>query len=972
MKKSSSLRFYTFFCIISLLSSVSAQSKIAVGYFPLENFNMLDSSGNVRGYNVDYLNKIAEYTKWEYTYIEYDSWSSALEEMKKKEIQLLAPAPFTLENAQLFDYPAFPIGREYGAMLTLNTTEEYSYENFDSFDNIKVGVECDFHFFPFFEEYKTDHKFNVSYRYYENKKNLVDALYQGEVDVILTNLMNMTENMKLLARFGVTPSYYLVEKGNQQLLTELNEALQKIQIHNPLFENQLIETYLWFYKINPLTKTELDFLQKIPTLTVACISNQEPISYLDSAGEVRGITRDILDLISKNMGINFSYFPLPTSMINYNFLKENEISLVSSVEYNELNSHSSGLILSNPYISTQKVVLARRGEKIEINQVKKMGLVTGSKNFMTRLKEKYSQFEFILYDNIEEGLNAVVSGKIDYLIQNQYAVERLMAKPQYNNLVIIPKEGSEDVLCLSIVLQQEDDFLNTIVRDSRLLSIINKGIAALSKEELDRIIIQNTFSSQYPYSYKDFLYEYRIVIVLVLIIISALIVIYIISHLSHIKTVEIIRRSEKKLLTITSNINGGVVVLIPSEGLSIHFANDGFFRLLQYTSEEYYKEYQQEFITIVHPEDLARLRNLINTHMANDEQISTEVRIRCKNGNYLDSLFNGTISKKENNVFEIYCVITDISNQKRMMEQLELQQQRYEVIINRTQEIIFDIDLLVSDIVISANFEKKFGWTIPYVFSFNDLALAWHVHPEDSIEFMELFYKLLSPSNIGFYPNIDTDATLRIMTKTQIPIWCNISIHSIQKNRVPIRLIGRIYDVDSEMKEKMQLMETAEKDKLTGLYRKETFYTMVEKSLNTEKNITGALLFLDLDNFKSINDIFGHMRGDEIIIETAEKLQIIFSNIDILSRFGGDEFCIFVKNIPLETLLSKLNWTLEKLRHTYREGENEVLVTTSIGVALIPEHGKLVADLLAKADKALYDSKQSGKNRYTFYTQEEK
>ncbi len=968
MNKDSPLRFCKLFCILSLLSTVNAQSKIAVGYFPLENFNKLDSSGNVRGYNVDYLNKIGEYTNWEYTFIEYNSWSSALEGMKKKEIQLLAPVPFTLDKAKLFDYPSFPIGREFGAMLTLNTKAEYSYENFNSLDNITVGVEVDFIFLSFFEEYKKKHKFTATYKYYENTKNLVDALYKGEVDVILTSLMNMDKNMKLLARFGVSPSYYLVEKGNHQLLTELNEALQKIQIQNPLFEHQLIETYLWSYKIDPLTKMELDFLQKLPVLTIGCISNQEPLSFVDETGEVRGITRDILELISKKTGINFSYFPLPTGAINYDFLTENKISLVASVENNELNAHSPRLLLSNPYISTQKVVVARKGENVEINQAKKMGLVTGSKNFITQLQEKYPLFEMIFYENIEEGLNAVSSREIDYLIQNQYALERLMVKPQYNNLVIIPKEGFEDVLCISLLLQQEDDYLNAIIRDPRLISIINKGIANLTKEEIDSIIIQNTFFRQYIYNYKDVLYEYRIVIVLIVILIISLVVFFIISHLLNKKNIEIIRKSEKKLLNITSNINGGVVVLIPNEGLSIHFANEGFFRLLQYTKEEYYTEYQQEFITIVHPEDLPRLRNLINTHKANDEQISTEVRIRCKNGNYLSSLFNGTFSKKENGLFEINCVITDISNQKRMMEQLELQQQRYEVIINRTQEIIFDIDLLVSNTVISANFEKKFGWTIPYVFSFTDLAQAWHVCPEDSIEFTELFYKLLSPSNIGFYPVIDADATIRIMTKAHIPIWCNISIHSIQKNRVPIRIIGRIYDVDSEKKEKMQLVETAGKDKLTGLYRKETFYEMVEKCLKAEKSITGALLFLDLDNFKSINDVFGHMKGDEVLFETAEKLQIIFSNIDILSRFGGDEFCVFIKNIPHETLLSKLDWTLEKLRRTYREGKNEVLVTTSIGVALIPENGQIVVELLAKADNALYESKQKGKNQYTFYT----
>ena len=164
-------------------------------------------------------------------------------------------------------------------------------------------------------------------------------------------------------------------------------------------------------------------------------------------------------------------------------------------------------------------------------------------------------------------------------------------------------------------------------------------------------------------------------------------------------------------------------------------------------------------------------------------------------------------------------------------------------------------------------------------------------------------------------------------------------------------------------KEKELLMETARRDVLTGVYSKKAFEQLSEDYIKHGDSESFTIIFLDIDHFKKINDTLGHLMGDEVIIDYANKLQTIFANKDIISRFGGDEFCLLIKEIPLYKLKDKLEFTLERLKNTYTDGENSVSVTVSIGAAFC-ECASDIYQALNLADKALYEAKEKGRDRY--------
>ena len=119
-----------------------------------------------------------------------------------------------------------------------------------------------------------------------------------------------------------------------------------------------------------------------------------------------------------------------------------------------------------------------------------------------------------------------------------------------------------------------------------------------------------------------------------------------------------------------------------------------------------------------------------------------------------------------------------------------------------------------------------------------------------------------------------------------------------------------------------------------------------------------------MDHFKEINDKFGHNMGDHVIKETAKKVQLLFANFDLVGRFGGDEFCVFVKDIPKETLIDRLDFAVKKMEQEYVQEGDAVTISASIGAAYCKRQSISYQELMEMADAAAYEVKANGRNGY--------
>jgi diguanylate cyclase (GGDEF)-like protein/PAS domain S-box-containing protein len=161
----------------------------------------------------------------------------------------------------------------------------------------------------------------------------------------------------------------------------------------------------------------------------------------------------------------------------------------------------------------------------------------------------------------------------------------------------------------------------------------------------------------------------------------------------------------------------------------------------------------------------------------------------------------------------------------------------------------------------------------------------------------------------------------------------------------------------------------ARHDSLTGLPNRSYFMELLNAALRkaetdaAERSGYLAVLFIDLDRFKQINDILGHAMGDRLLGEVGQRLKRLLTEDDLAGRMGGDEFIIVLTRQPDEQSAALASREfLEALRAPHQIEDNELFVTASIGVAIYPRHGKTVAELLRNADLAMYHAKNSGKN----------
>lgn len=170
-----------------------------------------------------------------------------------------------------------------------------------------------------------------------------------------------------------------------------------------------------------------------------------------------------------------------------------------------------------------------------------------------------------------------------------------------------------------------------------------------------------------------------------------------------------------------------------------------------------------------------------------------------------------------------------------------------------------------------------------------------------------------------------------------------------------------IFDIDAYRRTNDEIISLIERDNLTGLYNRRTAVNMMDKFLAEENKF--AFIILDLDNFKQINDRFGHDCGDKIIKDAAERMTKNFSENGIIARLGGDEFLVILSDNTVDEVETRLkNFSLMPKSIEYKN--QQVNYTMSIGYSLFPNQGKNYGELYQNADMALYEVKMAGRNGY--------
>lgn len=224
--------------------------------------------------------------------------------------------------------------------------------------------------------------------------------------------------------------------------------------------------------------------------------------------------------------------------------------------------------------------------------------------------------------------------------------------------------------------------------------------------------------------------------------------------------------------------------------------------------------------------------------------------------------------------------------------------------------------------------------------------------------------------NDGIKNNLE-EIEVKITNILGVDIWISVKGQARKSNKGEfLGFEGYVHNITREKEAHLKLEYISYYDELTGLNNRKQFKNIIEKEL--EKHIIsesrGALIIIDIDNFKFINDSYGHKCGDILLEKFSEDLKKIFNDDQLLCRFGGDEFLIFISSI---SYLNEINTTVRKimdiLKNPYDINGHKIYSSTSIGVSVFPDDGEDFEVLLKNADAAMYIAKSNGKNQWQMF-----
>ncbi len=208
------------------------------------------------------------------------------------------------------------------------------------------------------------------------------------------------------------------------------------------------------------------------------------------------------------------------------------------------------------------------------------------------------------------------------------------------------------------------------------------------------------------------------------------------------------------------------------------------------------------------------------------------------------------------------------------------------------------------------------------------------------------------------------------------PQQMNISI-SKEKSGQSVHYIALFNDISDQKRYQTHIQHLALYDPLTDLPNRRLFQERLDQALREsgrEKNLI-ALLYIDLDNFKPVNDTFGHATGDQLLRDVTGRLRNIVREADTLARLGGDEFTIILHGLPddkhsLSRVGDIADQVIQALTETYQINKHDITLSASVGIALFPRDAATRKELILNADRAMYHAKECGKGNFKFYSEE--
>jgi len=458
-----------------------AAAPIRVGYDVAGSFLYQAQDGEFRGYNVEYLYKISQYTGWTYEFVPFTNWGQAVDALEKGDIDILPTVLKSPERQKKMLFSFRNMGNTYVALIVPKSQEQYFFGDLHSLQGSRIGIRKGTVDANEFIHWAQNQNLQYMPVEFDNQMELLTALDQGDIAAAAMSFTGKARNYKAIAEFAPQEMYFGVAQGRRDILYQMDFAMGQIAIMDPEFIIGLTRQYMeaGTTPAPVFSLAERQFIAASEPLRVTLLQDSAPFSHMESDGSFNGILPDLLKRIEGLSGLKFTFVPVHSQTEALQAICDGKADIIGRLATDVFFAERNNLRLTRPYIDMPMTQIVHTGT----SDIHKIVLQEASLKDIVAAGGADDSVQYKACADMERCFDTLANGQVDAMYCDSVTATYLLRSHRLSEYQITAMRAYSYNLAFGICKG----------KDPKLANILDKCIRYITTADIDGMVVRNSF-----------------------------------------------------------------------------------------------------------------------------------------------------------------------------------------------------------------------------------------------------------------------------------------------------------------------------------------------------------------------------------------------------------------------------------------------------------------------------------------------